>query len=439
MDPAAILIIAGLLALNAIFVAAEFAIVGAPRMALEKAASEGSAAAARVVSVLRDPRGQDRYIATAQLGITVASLGLGMYGEKTLADWVMTELGAAGAPSWLAAHAVAGTISVILLSYLHIVLGEMVPKGVALARADRAALWLTPIMLVIQTAVYPLVAMLNGAGNLILRMVGIERRFGAHQYTPEELQEIVRQAQRGGTLERESASFLDELIEFSELTAREVMVPRVHLRGIEVGAGIDDLKAVVSEAPHARYPVYAHDLDHIVGMVHIKDIARRLHEGRSLAQSDIRRIPFLPGSTTLDTVLSAMRDARVQMAVVMDEHGGTDGILTTEDLFEEVVGDITDAPSDEPPEIYTGPGGRMHLAGTVRIEELGEELDRQLDHEEVDTVSGLILDLLDRPPAVGDLVTWQELEFEVTAIEGHGVAECAVRTLEPRAPAPPAT
>jgi CBS domain containing-hemolysin-like protein len=436
MDPLAIAIIALLLFLNAIFVAAEFAIVGAPQMALEKAASEGSAAAARVVSVLRNPQGQDRYIATAQLGITIASLGLGMYGEKTLADWLMVELGAAGAPGWLASHAIAGTISIILLSYLHIVLGEMVPKGIALARADRAAQWLTPFMLVVQTMFFPLVAVLNGAGNLILRLFGIERRFGTHSYTPEELQEIVREAQRGGTLQREAASFLDELIEFSELTAREVMVPRVHLRGIEVGASIGDLETAVSEAPHARYPVYAHDLDHIVGMVHIKDIARRLREGRSIAQADIRRIPFVPGSTTLDTVLRQMRDARVQMAVVMDEHGGTDGVLTTEDLFEEVVGDITDAPSDEPPEIYTGPGGRMHLAGTVRIEELGEELDRDLEHEEVDTVSGLILDLLDRPPAVGDRVVWENLEFEVTEVEGHGVAECAVRAVEPPEPAP---
>lgn len=437
MDPFAIGVIAVLLVLNAFFVAAEFAIVGAPRVALEQRASEGSAAAARVVRVLRDPRGQDRYIATAQLGITVASLGLGMYGEKTLADWLVVELGAAGAPAWLAAHAVAGTISVIILSYFHIVLGEMVPKGIALARAERAAVWLTPFMLVVQTTFYPLVAALNGAGNIILRMVGIERRFGTHSYTPDELREIVRQAHRGGTLARESATFLDELIEFSELTAREVMVPRVHLRGIEVSGGMRDLEAAVTEAPHARYPVYAHDLDHIVGMVHIKDIARRLREGRSLAQSDIRRIPFVPGSATLDTVLVAMREARVQMAVVMDEHGGTDGVLTTEDLFEEVVGDITDAPSDEPPEIYTGPEGRMHLAGTVRIEELGEELDRDLEHEEVDTVSGLILDLLDRPPAVGDRVVWENLEFEVTEVEGHGVAECAVRPVEAPEPAPP--
>lgn len=437
MDPLAIFIIGLLLALNAIFVAAEFAIVGVPKAALEKAASEGSTAAARVVSVLRDPRGQDRYIATAQLGITVASLGLGMYGETTLADWVMSELASAGAPSWLAAHAIAGTISVIVLSYLHIVLGEMIPKGVALARAERAALWLTPIVLVTQTAAYPLVALLNGAANLILRVVGVRRHFGAHQYTPAELQQIVRQAQRVGTLERESASFVDELIEFGDRTAREVMVPRVHLRGIEVGANIEELKTAVLDAPHARYPVYAHDLDHIVGMVHIKDIARRLHEGRSLTQADIRRIPFLPGSADLDSVLRAMRDARVQMAVIMDEHGGTDGVLTTEDLFEEVVGDITDAPSDESPEIYTGPGGRMHLAGTLRIEELGEELDRQLEHEDVDTVSGLVLDLLDRPPAVGDRVTWQDLEFEVIEIEGHGVAECTVGPLAPPSPPQP--
>jgi CBS domain containing-hemolysin-like protein len=434
IDLAFIGIVTGLLGLNALFVAAEFAIVGTPRAAVEQLAGAGSARAATVARVLRDPARQDRYIATAQLGITVASLGLGMYAEPKLAGVIASELSLAGAPAWLASHALAGAVSLIALTYFHIVLGEMVPKAVALAQPQRAALWLTPLMLAVQTMTYPIVAGLNGAGNAVLRLFGIERRFGQGvRFTAEELHHMVRDAERGGMLGSSAADVIDDLIEFGRLNAREVMVPRVKVRGIEVGATLDEIIAAVADAPHARYPVYAHDLDHIVGMIHIKDIARRVRERTGLRQAEIRPIPFLPGSSTLDTVLHAMLDANAQMAVVMDEHGGTDGIVTTEDLFEEVIGDIPDPASDALPDLHVDDDGVLHAAGTLRVEELGEHLDRTLAHEEVDTVSGLVLALLGRPPRAGDRVQYGDLDFEVAEVTGHGVAECLVRIAPPRA------
>jgi CBS domain containing-hemolysin-like protein len=436
IDLAFIAIVTGLIALNALFVAAEFAIVGTPRTAIEQLASNGGARAVTVARVLRDPARQDRYIATAQLGITVASLGLGMYAEPRLAAAISGQLALTGAPAWLASHALAGVGSLLLLTYLHIVLGEMVPKAVALAQPIRAALWLTPLMLAVQTAAYPLVVGLNGLGNALLRLVGIERRLGnVARTTAEELHHIVRDSERGGMLGAEAADVIDELIHFGELTAREVMVPRVKIRGIEVGAGFDEVVIAVTLAPHARYPVFARDLDHIVGMIHVKDIARRVYDRSGLRQADIRPIPFVPGSATLDTVLEAMRDANAQMAVVMDEHGGTDGIVTTEDLFEEVVGDIPDAASGALPDLHVDDAGVLHAAGTVRLDELGEHLDRALEHEEVDTVSGLVLSLLDRPPQVGDRVHYDGIELEVAAVTGRGVAECRVATPGRDAPA----
>lgn len=427
----AIAIVSGLLAVNALFVAAEFAIVGTPRTAIEELAATGNARAEAVARILRDPRRQDRYIATAQLGITVASLGLGMYGEPKLAGWIADRFAFGGAPAWLASHALAGVIALVALTYLHIVLGEMVPKSVALAKPQRAAMWITPLMLSLQIATYPLVALLNGIGNAILRAAGIQRRFGGSDrlITAEELSHIVRDSQRSGMLGSEAADVVDELIDFGRLNAREVMVPRVKIFGLEVGAGLDELTEILTLAPHARYPVYAHDLDHIVGMVHIRDVARCVREHAAIRQADIRPIPFLPGSSPLDTVLAAMREANSQMAVVMDEHGGTDGILTTEDLFEEVVGDIPDTASDAPPDLYVAEDG-LHVAGTVRVEELGEELGRRLEHHEVDTVSGLVLALLDRPPEVGDRVRYDGVELEVTSVIGHGVAECRARLAE---------
>jgi CBS domain containing-hemolysin-like protein len=427
MEPLAIVVIVALLALNALFVAAEFAIVGAPRTVIAQLATAGSQRAASVARIQREPRLQDRYIATAQLGITMASLGLGMYGEEKLAAWIASRLALEGAPAWVASHALAGGVALIVLTYLHIVLGEMVPKAVALARAERAVLWLTPLMLGLQIATYPLVAALNGTGNAFLRLLGVDRRFGGGQpHTPEELRYLVREAEEGGLVRSEAADVIDELLEFGDLTAREVMVPRVRIRGVEMGVSLGGLGQIVMQAPHARYPVYAHDLDHIVGMIHIREIARCVREGTSIRQTDIRPIPFIPGSATLDTVLVAMREANTQMVVVMDEHGGTDGLLTTEELFEEVIGDIQDPASDAPPELYVASDGTQRAAGTVRLDELGELLERELEHEEVDTVSGLVLALLDRPPRIGDCVQYDGVELEVLQVTGLGVGECRV-------------
>jgi CBS domain containing-hemolysin-like protein len=428
MDPITIAVIGGLLALNALFVAAEFAIVGAPRTVIEQLASGGSLRAAGVARIQGDPLRQDRYIATAQLGITVASLGLGMYGETKLAAWIETLLTIEGAPGWLASHALAGAIALIVLTYLHIVIGEMVPKAVALARSERAVLWLAPTMIAMEFVTYPFVAGLNGIANAILRLLGVDRRLGSGgaPYTPEELSYLVREAEQGGMLRSESADVVDELLEFGQLNAREVMVPRVRIQGVEVGAELGELTEVVTLAPHARYPVYAHDLDHIVGMIHIREIARCVREGTGIRQTDIRPVPFVPGSATLDTVLDAMHRANAQMAVVMDEHGGTDGLLTTEDLFEEVIGDIQDPTSAAPPDLYVAADGSQRASGTVRIEELGEEIGHPLEHEEVDTVSGLVLSLLDRPPQVGDRVRYGGVELEVLAVTGRGVGECRV-------------
>lgn len=427
-------IIAVLVFLNAVYVAAEFALVAARRSALEERAAAGNRTAAHVARILQDQKLQDRYIATAQLGITLASLGLGMYGETVLASWIDGFLEGAGAPGWLASHAVAGVIAIAVLTYFHIVLGEMVPKALALTSAERSVLWLAPILSATQLAMYPLITMLNGLGNLLLRAMRLPQQAegAARCHTPEELQYIVRESEESGLLSPGSAEVLEELLEFDQLTAGEVMVPRVRIRGMAFGSGLEALRGTLRTAPHTRYPVFVGDLDHIVGTIHIKDVLRRTREGGIILQSDIHPVPFIPETSTLDKVLHAMRQWHTQMAVVMDEHGGTAGILTIEDLFEEVVGDIEDRETGRRPELHRDAGGQLRVAGTVRVEEVGEELGLDLEHEEVDTVSGLVLALLDRPPAVGDVVVFEGVQLEVMAVEGHGVAECRVTTVLPQ-------
>lgn len=419
-----IVIIVALVLVNGFFVAAEFAIVGVPRTWVERRAATGDRLAGTVLGVLREPRRQDRYIATAQLGITIASLGLGMYGEHVLAEWIGGGLGWMDRYRWITAHSVASVLAVALLTYLHIVLGEMIPKSISLQQAGRVVMWVTPPLMVVQMAFFPLIVTLNVLGSGLLRLFGINRHSatGEHIRTPEELQFIVRESQAGGLLRKESAEVVQELLEWGDLTAGEVMVPRVHITGIPVGASFGEVREIVRREPHTRYPIYRGSLDQIIGMVHVKDLFRRLRNRRSVHINDARVVPYVPETAAIETVLEAMRGARSQMAVVMDEHGGTAGLITLEDLFEEVVGEIEESAAHRP-DIFRDAHGVLHVAGTVRIEEVGESLGVVLEHEEVDTVSGLILSILERPPLEGDTVEYDNVRFQVAAVEGHGVGE----------------
>lgn len=421
------LIITALILLNGVFVAAEFAIVGVPRAAIDRRAAAGHLLARRVKAILDDPRQQDRYIATAQLGITVASLGLGMYGEHVLADAIYSLLGRTGAPAWLASHGIASTTSLIILTYFHIVVGEMVPKSLALQRAEQVALWITPPMLWTKNLLFPVVVGLNSLGNLVLKLFGVNRQVqNADQYyTSEELQLVVQESEDLGALRAESGQMLQELFEFGALTAGEVMVPRVRVTGIPLGTTPEQIRELLRQSAHTRYPIYERDLDHILGMVHIKDLLRVLLRNEAIGAAHARPVPLVPETAELDAVLSTMRRERTQMVIVIDEHGGTAGVVTLEDLFEEVVGDIEEGPATAP-EIYRDASGRLRVPGTIRVDELGQEFDLDLEHEDVDSVSGLILMRLGRPPVVGDIVRFERLQFEVTAVKGHGVEECAV-------------
>lgn len=419
------LVVAVLIALNGLFVAAEFAIVGSSRARIERSARQGSRLAKLVLRFVNDPREQDRYIATAQLGITSASLGLGMYGEHLLAEWLVHRLGWMGVGQWVGAHALASVLAVAFLTYLHVVLGEMVPKSLALQTPTKVAKAVAVPMRAVELAVYPLVVGLNGIGNGILRLLGIERTISEERYrTVDELSFIVAESRAGGLLAREPARVVQELLEFGELTAGEVMVPRTRIVALALGSGRDEVARVLAADRYTRFPVHEGDLDAIVGVVHVKDLLARFRDGGVLDRSLVREVPFVPATEPLERVLATLRSTRPQMAVVLDEHGGTAGVLTLEDLFEEVVGDI--AEPGERPRLRRDDEGRLSVAGTVRLDELGEALGLVLEHDEVHTVSGLVLAKLGRPPETGDRVEHEGVVLEVSALRGKGVEEARV-------------
>ena len=426
----AFIIISALILLNGIFVAAEFAIVGAPRAAIDARAAAGDRLARAVQAILRDPVRQDRYIATAQLGITVASLGLGMYGEHVLADVIYEFFGRTGMPALFGSHGLASVIAIAILTYFHIVVGEMIPKSLALQKAEHLALWITPPMLWVKTLVFPLIVGLNGIGNVVLKTIGVDRQAHSSEqyYTPEELQLIVQESEELGAIRAESGQMLQVLFDFANLTAGEVMVPRVRITGLPLGSTPDQIRVLLGGSPHTRYPVYERDLDHIAGMIHIKDLLRLLLRNEAIGQAHARPLPLVPETAPLDSVLATMRRERTQMVIVIDEHGGTSGIVTLEDLFEEVVGDIDEGPGSAP-QPHRDAAGRTRVPGTLRLDELGQLFDLDLEHEDVDSVSGLVLTLLGRPPQIGDAVRYDRLQIEVTAVKGHGVEEAAVMCL----------
>jgi CBS domain containing-hemolysin-like protein len=430
-----LLITAALLLVNALFVSAEFAVIGTARSALEHKSNQGDRVARRLFRLISSPDSQDQFIATSQLGITLASLGLGMYAEHTFSTWLEPRLALPAVERVIAAHTLASVLAITALTYFHILLGEMVPKAFAIAHAERTLRAVYWPMRLVRIVFYPLVYVLNNLGNLGLRLMGVRRQAGdAEQvYTPEELQIIVEESAEGGAIRAESGMLLRELLEFGDRTAGEVMVPRVRVLGIPLGATPDAIRQMLARHHHTRYPIYDGDLDHIVGMLHVKDLLRRLLANEPVDTIDLRTMPVVPESAPLDDVLRTMQRSAAHLAIVIDEHGGTAGVISLEDLFEEVVGEIDEGPSSVP-SISARPDGSVMAAGTVRLDELGRHFDLDLSHEEVDSVSGLVLALLGRPPVVGDTVTYERIRVDVTAISGHGVRQARV-TLLPANPA----
>jgi CBS domain containing-hemolysin-like protein len=273
----------------------------------------------------------------------------------------------------------------------------------------------------------PLVIFFNALARLIMRMFGVQRRHTRNSPTPEDLRSIVEESIADGQLGN-AGNVLKELLDFGERTAAEVMTPRVRVVGIPRNASAQDLRHLLRSSRHTRYPVYSETLDRIVGVVSIRDLFELLIEDRGLRDAPVRPVPFVPETARLESVLSRMRKAKAQLVVVMDEHGGTAGIVTIEDLALEVVGTLTDSRASMSP-VYKVET-ELRALGLARLDEVGEQLELPLEHDEVDTVSGLVLCLLGRPPNVGDSVLWKDVRFSVLSIEGHGVKECAVQPPE---------
>lgn len=419
-----LLVVTILILLNGLFVAAEFAIAGSSRPRIAYLAEKGSQAAVHILEIVSHRQRVSEYLSTAQVGITIASLGLGMYGEPTIAQWLLPILEHYGVNSEALAHTLATILTVGFLTYLHVVLGEMVPKSLALQGPDRAAVRIYPFMAVTQKLFGPLTTVLNWIGNwllVLLRMPQVD--VAAQLVTPADLSYIVEESLEGGYLHPSEQVFLENVIDFHERTVGQVMTPRPRVVAMSLDASGPTLMEVVCNQRYSRFPIYHENRDHIVGVLHLKDLARALLEPDAPAAIGdlMRRASFVPESLPLDEMLAQFRDEQSQIAIVVDEYGGTAGLVTMEDLAEEIIGEIQDEYDEEiVPFQQIGPNN-LRVRGDLLLDELDQHFDVSLEAKDAETVGGLIMSELGRVPRKGDVITYGGLTIEVETVKGLAV------------------
>lgn len=419
-----------LVLINGFFVAAEFAIAAVPATRMAQLAEQGSAKAQHVLDVLHEPRRMSNYLSTVQAGITLASLGLGMYGEHALATVLLGPLEHLGWVGEALAHTIATIAAVALLTFLHVVLGEMVPKSLALHDPEAAALRLLGIMQWVERVLKPLTVTLTWLGDHVLLWLNVAPMdTNAGLSTASELEYIVEESSEQGLILPMEQVYLENVIDFSERTVNQVMTPRTRIVALEVEATLPDMLRVIAEARFSRYPIYEGSRDNVIGVLHIKDLARELvHNKESLSlRSLLRQIAEVPVGASLEKTLDLFRKQHVQVAIVINEFGGTAGLVTLEDLAEELIGEILDEfDFEDMPPISVLEDNKLLVRGDLLLDELEQHYDLVFTSDEADTVAGLILQELGRTAQPGDVVDVQGVRFEVASIERLAIATVIV-------------
>jgi CBS domain containing-hemolysin-like protein len=416
-----------------VFVAAEFALVAADRTRIEQRAADGSRGAHTTLALLKR---LSFHLSGAQLGITLVSLVLGFIAEPVVAELLrpLIEPIAGGSTT-----TVSIIVALVLATVLQMVLGELIPKGLAIAAPERASIMLAPFVRIYGIVFGPVISFLNGAANATVRRLGIEPQEElSHVRTLRELSLVIQASAEGGTIAGSASELLARSIRFSEKTAADVLVPRVEVRALASDATIADLVQVARDTGHSRFPIYGADLDDIVGVVHVK-AAQAVPFGE---REQVRLITVMapiqavPETRDLEDVLSDMRASRSHLVVAVDEYGGTAGILTLEDIVEEIVGEIDDEHDTASPPAATGnDAGELVVAGSLHADELEEATGFEMPEGEYETIAGFILDQLGSIPVVGETVTHEGWRLSVEAVDRRRVTLVRLRPPERSDPA----
>jgi putative hemolysin len=416
---AVLLIVAG----NAFFVAAEYALVTARRARLVALAEDGSRRARIALRIMDSPV---RFIGTVQLGITGFSIALGAVGEPIVEHWLDDPLLSRG---------VAFVLAFAFVTYLHVVFGELVPKAISLSRNEQTALWVAIPVEAVYVVSYPLVWCLQASANAFTRLFGIQPApAGVVAQSEEDIRLIVAQAEDTGVIEEVEEEMLYKVFDFADKEVHEVMVPRPQVVAISVDLPAEECLAAVIDSPFTRYPAYRGSLDEIVGILHVRDLFSALND-RGIANvrvADVLRPPFVvPETKDLGALLADFRRTNQHMAIVVDEYGAMQGIVTLEDLLEEIVGEIEDE-FDLPDEsVEHVDETTIRIDGTFPIDDFNEQFHRDLPIEDYHTVAGFVFGLLGRAAEEGDAVEYDGLRFRVLEVDGSRIEKLEVELFEP--------
>jgi len=411
---------------NGFFVAAEYAFVRVRGTQLQELAEAGSARAklgAHISGRL------DTYISAAQLGVTLASLAIGWIGEPAVAALIEPLFRWLPEPVF---HVIAFALAFGAITYVHIVVGELAPKYLALQRAVQLALLCAYPLDVFYRVMYPFIWFVNTSANAVLRWIGIKPRSDLNVHSDEELRMLVAASAREGVLQESERVIVGNALNFADTLVRQVMVPRTELIAVPEELDLAGLIAIARQHRLSRFPVYREDLDHIVGVVHVKDLVGVDRGSKARAHDVMRRVPAIPETLRLDQALAEFRRQHAQLAIVIDEYGGTAGLVTLEDVLEELVGEVSDEfEKDTAPPIREETPGTYVVDGLVGLAELRERLRLELADEPYDTVGGMVFGRLGRLAQVGDSVEVEGYRFQVTGVDGRRVSQVRVQRARP--------
>jgi putative hemolysin len=405
---------------NAFFVAAEYSLVTARRSRLQELAAEGSRRARIAVGLIDNPV---RFISTSQLGVTVFSILLGAVGEPLAANWLDP----------LPAATVAFILAFALITYLHVTIGELVPKALALGHKEKVALWTAMPLEGVYLVTYPIVTVLQWSANVFTRLFGLTPSpAGVIAADEGEIRMMVAAAEDTGAIEEQEEEMLYKVFDFADKEVHEVMVPRPEVVALSIDLPSHEALAAVIDSPYTRYPVYRGSLDEILGILHVRDLFSALYD-QGIENVDIsalvRPAHMVPETKDLAAMLAEFRRANQHMAIVVDEYGSFEGLVTLEDLLEEIVGEIEDEYDLPDESVERLVDGRIRIDGTFPIDDFNEQFDQQLPQDDYHTVAGFVFGALGRAAETGDEVLWNGLRFEVVDVDGPRIERLEIEFL----------
>jgi CBS domain containing-hemolysin-like protein len=419
-----------LVALNGLFVAAEFGLVKIRSTQVDGLVREGRRSAGLLKKATEK---LDAYLSVCQLGITISSLGLGALGEPAIASLLEPVLAAAGFSEALI-HAIAFAVGFGIITFLHVVFGELAAKSVAIAKPEGTSLFVAPFMWFFYFLFYPGVVVFNGVANAVVRLFGVPPASETQEeHSEEELRLIIGRSTDQGVLNTGEQHMLEGVFELEDTPAREVMVPRPDVVSLPAGMPLRELFSVIASGEHTRYPVHEEGSpDRIVGVVHAKDVMRAVEDGGGLgaqvrAEDVMREVLTLPENRRVDDVLQDLKGHRLHMAIVIDEWGSFEGIITVEDIVEEIVGEIRDEFDEEDPSVRENQDGSYSMGGGTPIEEANKALNSSFDSGDFSSVGGLVFGRLGRAPKTGDEVSIDSYLLRVEEVDGSRVTRVVAR------------